>query len=743
MSKNNIIKEKLLKGNIPLKKLRLLLRKLNLRNKILLFTSLIILGIIISILIIVNLFVSQQIKSNLEQDLLNTKMVLEEFQKSQYQRLLSECRMLSEQSAIKEIILTDNPIAIAYEAEKYQQAIKGELFAIISKSGTALKIIDEPYKYGDDLFNTSIIDQVLQGQELIITFSHLDKIFQVAFVPIRLNNEIIGTISLGYEIDKKLALEIKKITQSEVSFFVNQQIIASTLPLSLQEQLEKQLSPRLKQYLKKSSTGPLLYGHEITLGKEHYISLVIPINPDQTPESGLCLIQKSIDQAMAFVSRVRNGLLVIALLALATSFAIVYSISHTITNPLEKLMVGVKRLKKGEYDHEVKVKGGGEVELLATAFDDMRISLKKQIQQVKTSEDFLRRVIESSSDAIFTLDLKGRFTFVNPRMELITKYKGKELKGKHLAELVSEDKVDKIKESITKAAKLGVPTLQQEISLLPKEGFAATVLISLIPSVKNFQVYRIVGTATDISERIELEKRLIQSERLASMGQAAASLAHEINNPLGIILGFTQDVLSEIPKKKSIHKHLKIIEQETARCAEVVKNLLDFTRSRPLEIRPIKLDTLLKSSFSLVNIKMKKQHITLEKNIPPDLPLIKADAVQLRQVIINVLLNSIQSMPEGGKITVSASYNFRNRASNEIIMEIADTGRGISPSELEKIFDPFYSGKKTLGTGLGLAISRQIIEAHQGHIEMQSKLGEGSKCIIGLPIAKKTVSLKK
>ena len=717
--------------------------RLNLRNRILTFTILIILAIIISILMTVNLLVSHHIRSNLEQDLLNTKMVFDEFQKSHYQRLLSECRMLVQQPTIKEIILTDNPIAIAYETEKYQQLINSDLFAIISKSGTGLKIINEPYKYGDNLFNTSVISRVLQGSEIFITFSHLDKIFQVAFVPITLNDEIIGTLSLGYEIDKKLALELKKVTQSEVSFIANKEVIASTLPLSLQQELKKQLLPTLEQYLDHCATNPLFYNQEITLGKEHYLSLFMPINPKQSPEGGLCLIQKSVDQAMAFVNRVRNGLIIIAISALAISFVIVYFISHTITTPLKKLMMGVKRLKAGDYDHEVKVKGGGEMELLANAFDDMRLSLKDQIQQVKTSEDFLRRVIESTSDAIFTLDLQGRFTFANPRMKMITKYKTDELKGKPFEKLVAKDKAPEIQKSIKKAAKLGVATLQQEIPLLPKEGPSAAVLISLAPLVKDFQVYSIVGTATDISERIELERRLIQSERLASMGEAAASLAHEINNPLGIILGFTQDLLSETSKGESRYKYLKIIEQETARCAEVVKNLLDFTRSRPLEIRPTKIETLLDSSLSLVNIKMKKQNIALEKNIPSDLPLIKADSFQLRQVIVNILLNSIQSMPSGGKIMVSVSYDGKNKFSNYVIMEIADTGKGIPSSELDRIFDPFYSGKKPPGTGLGLAISRRIIEAHQGNIEFKSKLGEGSKCIIRLPIAKPVLSLKK
>jgi PAS domain S-box-containing protein len=736
----NITAEKI---KVSFESLKLSFSKLSLRNRILLFTSLIILSIIITILIVINFFIFNQVQSNLEEDLFNTKMVLEEFQDSRYQKLLSECRMLAQQHEIKEIILTDNPIAIAYETEKYHKLINSELFAIISKSGTALKIIDKPYKYGDNLFNSSIIDEVLKGKEMIVSISHLDKIFQVVFVPIELNNEVIGTVSVGYEIDKKLALELKKVTQSEVSFIVNQQIIASTIPLGFQEQLEKQLIPRLKTYFKQENAQKFFYDHDIRLGKEHYISLVIPINPNKPYESSLCLIQKSIDKAMAFVKRLRNGLITIGFIALIISLGIVFSISKTITNPLNKLMIGVNRLKSGDYDHEVKVKGGEEVELLANAFDDMRLSLKKQIQQVKTSEDFLRRVIESSSDAIFTLDLKGRFTFVNLRMEMLTKYTYEELKDQPFEKLITSEKADEIIESIKKTATIGTSTFQQEITLLPKEGYAATVLISLAPLFKNYQIYSIVGTITDISERIELEKRLIQTERLASMGHTAASLAHEINNPLGIILGFTQDLLSEVDEKSTMYKNLKIIEQETSRCAEVVKNMLDFTRSRPLEIRPIKVDSLLESSLSLVKIKMKKLKIYVEKHIPSDLPLIKADNTQLRQVIINILLNSIQSMPNGGKITVSASYVVKGKTANEIIIELTDTGKGIASSELKRIFDPFYSRRKPLGTGLGLAISKQIIEGHQGTIDIKSKIGKGTKCIISLPIAKPALTLKK
>jgi signal transduction histidine kinase/DNA-binding response OmpR family regulator len=266
-------------------------------------------------------------------------------------------------------------------------------------------------------------------------------------------------------------------------------------------------------------------------------------------------------------------------------------------------------------------------------------------------------------------------------------------------------------------------------------------------SIVNAQLFQQLRKSRDEIQKwsVELERRvrertdelrnvqsqLIRVEQLASIGQLAAGVAHEINNPLGVILGFAE-TLSEQAKPGDVsYEPLKLIERETLRCKRIVQNLLDFSRHSELTLARTDLRQVIDATVAVLATQIAQQGIQVERVYADNLPLLLADAQQLQQVFTNITLNAIQAMPTGGKLGFSAQVEGR-----ELVVRIRDTGAGIPPENLSRIFDPFFTTKEVgQGTGLGLSVSFAIVKRHSGTIEVESIIGKGSCFAIKLPLA--------
>jgi len=247
-----------------------------------------------------------------------------------------------------------------------------------------------------------------------------------------------------------------------------------------------------------------------------------------------------------------------------------------------------------------------------------------------------------------------------------------------------------------------------------------------------------------VEERTEAlraaQAQLIQTEKLASLGQLSASIAHEINNPLAGILTFSKLLIRNIedggdPEKlrESILKNLRLIERETDRCRGIVRNLLDFARQRPLVLSDVEVNKALEEALSLLNHKIEMQQIALEKKLGPQV-FVSADFGQLRQAFVNILLNACDAMPDGGRLTVSTGTLPDGK---RVEVAFTDTGPGIAPENLNRIFDPFFTTKE-MGTGLGLSVVYGIVQKHGGDMKAESRPGGGTTMRIRLPLAAAT-----
>ncbi|MEJ2110674.1 MAG: ATP-binding protein, partial [Acidobacteriota bacterium] len=225
-------------------------------------------------------------------------------------------------------------------------------------------------------------------------------------------------------------------------------------------------------------------------------------------------------------------------------------------------------------------------------------------------------------------------------------------------------------------------------------------------------------------------EQLKKADRLAALGRLSSGIAHEIRNPLGSIKGSFEILESEIPQDNKKFEFVKIIKEEIIRLNAIVESFLKFARPPKPSLQPASLNELIDSILILTNKRTQECNIRLEKNLEKNLPLTPVDSNQIRQVIMNVILNGIESMPVGGGLKITSG---KGSDGGSIMIEISDTGSGIGQEELDHIFDPFFT-TKSQGTGLGLAISYQLVQNHKGTITASINNTSGLTFRIELPL---------
>jgi two-component system sensor histidine kinase AtoS len=268
-----------------------------------------------------------------------------------------------------------------------------------------------------------------------------------------------------------------------------------------------------------------------------------------------------------------------------------------------------------------------------------------------------------------------------------------------------------------------------EIELFTKAGEAIPVRLTInqfLDTNSNLNGY--IFIAKDITETKKLEYQVFQAEKLAALGQLSAGIAHEINNPLFVISGRLEMLLQEeIPAK--FKETLNLIGSQANRIRKLVDRILKFARKSTLTLEPININEIIDLSLSLVNNnKSPSVKVQIEKSQQENMPKVLGDLDQLQEVFLNLIINAYQSMSDGGVIKITTS-NFQNLY---VQVEITDTGVGIAPANFKSIFMPFFSTKGQ-GTGLGLSICHNIIKNHNGSIEFQSQLNQGTTFTIRLP----------
>jgi signal transduction histidine kinase len=241
--------------------------------------------------------------------------------------------------------------------------------------------------------------------------------------------------------------------------------------------------------------------------------------------------------------------------------------------------------------------------------------------------------------------------------------------------------------------------------------------------------------ADNVTQKLErTEDQLVRSQTLQAVGTLAAGVSHEISNPLGIILGIASLAKRQIAEDDPLRSDLRTIELEADRCQKIIRGLLDFARFKEVRVQPTEINQILEETLELVTHQKQFKKMQLLSEYDKSLPLVEADSNRLKQVFLNLFLNAAQATKNGGSLFVR-TFRLRDLQPEAIEIEIEDTGAGIPPENLNRIFDPFYTTDKgSQGTGLGLSISHRIIEQHGGTISVRSQLEKGTTFTIRLPV---------
>ena len=411
-------------------------------------------------------------------------------------------------------------------------------------------------------------------------------------------------------------------------------------------------------------------------------------------------------------------------------------------------MQEVKTMISGVYKQQLLLQGLVLLTIVCVSFSVIgferhySIQLKKEVEkrtkELRASEERYRMLIENASDLIYLIDTEGKIASINRYgLNFITgdssvcpeDFIGKNIFS-YIRPLDNALTPETIKEKIN-----GAISLEHEVQIGHQKYWFNT---SLIPIKRRSGEIAILGISRDITQHKEMAKQLFNTEKLASLGILSAGVAHEINNPIAVILGFA-DLLLEDGELSAEERQqaLKNIQQEAEKCKKIVENLLMFTRFKEYTEEITDVNSNLERVIALVSNNLLIKKIKLEKELSPNLPKIKADAKQIQQVFLNIINNAIQAMPNAGCLKITTRLNSEL---NMVEIFIKDTGPGIKLQHRRKIFDPFFTTKpEGKGTGLGLFVSYGIITKYGGTIDFETRTEEedkenhGTTFIIRLP----------
>jgi len=341
----------------------------------------------------------------------------------------------------------------------------------------------------------------------------------------------------------------------------------------------------------------------------------------------------------------------------------------------------------------------------------------------------IKSTLENMAEGVIVISPNDKVTMCNREIEKAWKVKREEILNKS----VKDDQVPYIggvASKITERFRKRIETSHHQ-EIKTQNGFLYNTYSAIIDH--NGKYWGTVLTSHDISERKKLEQQLLHSERLATIGEMSAKVAHEIRNPLSSISLNTELLYDEIrndngEKKSDAENLIQSILSEVDTLTEMSDEYLRYARLPRLETKPASINDVLIELSKFFNQERLQRGIALKEHYAPDLPLILLDINQIKQAFLNILKNSFEAMPDGGKISISTRLK-----DNNIVVSITDTGSGINKEDVQRVFDPFYSAKVN-GTGLGLALTMKTVEGHRGEIICKSTIDKGTTMVIAFPV---------
>lgn len=460
-------------------------------------------------------------------------------------------------------------------------------------------------------------------------------------------------------------------------------------------------------------------------------------------------LMKSSQDRSSMLSVILGG----GLLALAFMILTLHVIARSIAGPLISLVKVVGASSPGSIPDVPVLEREDEIGALTRVMHAMGEQIRGHLvtveksgtelrglnQELSASESKYRSLVDHAPFGIFTT--KGMALVFSNRHNRILAGLDPDEEGdpEAIRKSIHPEDRHRVLSEFAEAVAQGQP-YETVFRFLHKDGTVRKVLSRRIPIRDEAgAVVRYQGFNVDITALDQMQARLNRAERLATLGQMAAGIAHEIRNPL-VGIGSTASLLLEDTDRANPHRaELEVILRETKRLDRIVNQIIDYARPRSLALAIFPFPDLFHEVQKLLDAPMAAKHLTVTGSLPPTLAHLQADRDQLKQVLLNLIQNSIEASADGGALTLTAFQYSRGREAG-VVITLTDTGLGIAPEDLPHIFEPFFTSGKHRGTGLGLAICRNIIEAHGGDIHLASPAGRGTTARIWLPLRQSKVT---
>ncbi|WP_025692997.1 ATP-binding protein [Paenibacillus zanthoxyli] len=459
--------------------------------------------------------------------------------------------------------------------------------------------------------------------------------------------------------------------------------------------------------------------------------------PVTLPDSGAYVISVVIDYTVIssaikeqLWNNIRSSLLLLAVFLVGS-----YILAGFIIRPIQAILAKVQDVSRGKFDPPLEVGSRDELGQLTLRINAMTRNLalhtsrlRQTVEENRKVKEHLESVINGTSDAIHTADMSGTVISVNRAFEELYGWKEREVVGSTIR--LVPDSVLKEEETRLQWLIKGAQLAPTETLRLKRDGSVIEVSVSTsVIRDEEGKPVSFVHVSRDMTERNRMEELLRQSEKLTTVGQLAAGVAHEIRNPLTTLRGFLQ---LQREKNMLVPLHVDLMLSELERINLIVSEFLILAKPQAVRFQQKDVRHVLHDVISLLDSQAHLHNIEVKDRFEVSPAMVHCEENQLKQVFINIIKNGIESMSSGGTITLE-----QNRVGDSIVIVITDEGEGIPEHILPKLGQPFFSNKET-GTGLGLMISQRIIQAHKGMMEIESQVGQGTSVTIVLPAAKES-----
>ena len=397
-------------------------------------------------------------------------------------------------------------------------------------------------------------------------------------------------------------------------------------------------------------------------------------------------------------------------------------VAYAIINPLKKLVAKMETALIEE-EKPKKIKASNEIEALSVLFNRAFPSLDRLIKD--------KQILDNLPEGIIALAKDGKVTNLNIVLEETFGLKKSQAKGKHYSELFPESLENAPFFSLVeKLVKGELDRAEGEFRIAYKKDREGTFWITARNTEGGKEK---VISFKDLLEMNRIRKQIKKTEQLALLGTLTSGLAHEVRNPLGSFRGMTELIQEDLAPGDEKRIYTRTMLREVDRLNQLVEDLLNYSTPPLSRMESININAVIGEALFISSYSFKEKNVETAENYTSDLPPISGDVERLTQAFLNLFTNAFEATPQGGRIEVGSRKSGIGDRRSELIVSITDTGCGIAPERLEKIFDFFYTTKKT-GTGLGLPIARSIITAHGGNIEVKSRPGKGACFEVRLPL---------